>query len=185
MKEYISIPKDKAYHLLNFGPMILVSTVSADNKHNITPIAWQCPVEYDPTTRVLFVTDKDHKAFKNISETGHFIISVPHVSQLHLVKDLGSCSGNDTDKIEKYNINTFNGNKVNCVIPDDVIGFLECKLYKVVDEGSVAIIFGEVIAASADKEAYTGRVLTEKEEGKTIHHLGGSKFFSPSDTTIK
>jgi flavin reductase (DIM6/NTAB) family NADH-FMN oxidoreductase RutF len=184
MATYQQISNNKAYHLLNPGSLILVSSVSGEGVYNIAPIAWQCPVEYDPVTRLLFVCDLEHKTYKNITETKTFIISVPHANQLKLIKDFGGCSGNEIDKFKQLNIHSFKGSKVNSLIPEGVIGFLECKLYNVVIDGAVGLLFGEVVNAMVQEGLYEGRLLTENEECKPIHHLAGKKFYIPGDRVL-
>jgi flavin reductase (DIM6/NTAB) family NADH-FMN oxidoreductase RutF len=184
-KEYIKISNDKAYKLLNTGAMLLISTVSVEGKFDIAPIAWQCPVDYDRVTKLLFVCDKNHKTFKNILETEQFAVSIPHIDQLKLLKDLGSCSGNDIEKIQQFNVQVMETEKISCCVPVNCIAYLECKTSKIIDEGNVAIIFGNVIHAKVDKEAFNRRLLSETESGKTIHHLGGKIFITTSDYLLR
>jgi flavin reductase (DIM6/NTAB) family NADH-FMN oxidoreductase RutF len=185
MKEYQRISNEKAYQLLNPGAMVLISTVSSDGKFDIAPIAWHCPVDYDPITRLLFVTDLSHKTFENVDVTRQFVISVPHINQLEIVKKLGSCSGHDTDKIAKFNLDVFDAEMLNCKIPADCIGYIECKVYNIIKDRDVALIFGEAVFASADKEAFNNRILAETEHGKPIHHLGGKLFYTAYDALKK
>jgi flavin reductase (DIM6/NTAB) family NADH-FMN oxidoreductase RutF len=185
LKDYIKISNDKAYKLLNTGAMLLISSISIEGKFDIAPVAWQCPVDYDRVTKLLFVCDKNHKTFKNISETEQFAVSIPHIDQLKLLKDLGSCSGHDTDKIQQFKIQVIETEKINCCVPVNCIAYLECKTSKIIDEGSVAIIFGNVIHAMVDKEAFNRRLLSETESGKTIHHLGGKIFITTSDHLLR
>ena len=180
MKEYIKISNAKAYHLLNTGALILVSSISKDKKHDVAPIAWQCPVDFEPVTKLMIACDKDHKTFSNISETRQFCISVPHISQLNIVKNLGSCSGHTEDKIRKFNLTTTDCETIHCIAPEDCIAYLECKVYNIIED-ETGLIFGEVINAKADKHAYSGRLLSETEAGKTIHHLGGKVFITTGD----
>jgi flavin reductase (DIM6/NTAB) family NADH-FMN oxidoreductase RutF len=185
MKEYISIANEKAYKLLNTGALVLVCTVSANGQYNIAPIAWHCPVDYDPVTRLLFVTDQSHKTFSNIEETRQFVISVPHFGQVELVKILGSCSGHDTNKIDTLLIETIYAEVINCKVPLDCIGYIECQVYNIVKDKEVALVFGEAVRAKVDKEAFNNRLLSETEAGKPIHHLGGKLFYTASDVIKK
>jgi flavin reductase (DIM6/NTAB) family NADH-FMN oxidoreductase RutF len=179
MKTYKTIALSKAYKLLNTGALIVISTSDANQHHNLAPIAWNCPVEFDPVTQLLLVSDREHKTFKNIKETQKFTVCMPHSSQHKLVTDLGSCSGHDTDKISKYHLPVFKSEKHGYSVPEDVIAYLDCSLIRIIDEGSVAIVIGEVIHAAADAKAFTDRLLSENEEGKTLHHLGGKLFIEP------
>jgi flavin reductase (DIM6/NTAB) family NADH-FMN oxidoreductase RutF len=185
MKEYIKISNEKGYQILNSGALLLISSVSQDKKHDIAPIAWQCPVDFDPVTKIMIACDKEHKTFKNIQETKQFCISVPHIFQLKLVKDLGSCSGNDINKFEKFKLSTINCDIIECIAPDDCIAYLECKVYNINTNDSTGLIFGEVLSVKVDKLAYNGRLLSETEAGKTIHHLGGKVFITTGDQLIK
>jgi flavin reductase (DIM6/NTAB) family NADH-FMN oxidoreductase RutF len=185
MKDYNRISNEKAYQLLNSGVLILVSTVSKDGNYNIAPITWQTPVDYDPVTRLLFVTDIAHKTFSNIEETKQFVISVPHFNQLEIVKQLGSCSGNEIDKIEKFNLEVMDAEMINCKLPVDCIGYIECKVYNIIKDKEVALVFGETVFAKVDPEAFNNRLLTETEAGKPIHHLGGKQFYTAIDAVKK
>ena len=116
MKDYIKLSNEKAYHLLNSGALILVSTRDKKGNQNIASIAWQCPVDYDRATRLLFICDKDHKTFSNIEETNEFVISLPHISQVNLVKNLGSVSGKEVNKFTKFSVPTMADEKIKCLI---------------------------------------------------------------------
>jgi flavin reductase (DIM6/NTAB) family NADH-FMN oxidoreductase RutF len=181
MKDYIKVSNEKAYQLLNSGALLLISSISTDNKHDSAPIAWHCPVEYDPVTKIMIACDQNHKTFMNIRETKQFCVCVPHISQVQMVKDLGSCSGHQNDKLKKYGISTSSCETIDCIAPDDCIAYLECKVYNLIEDDGTGLIFGEVLYARVDKQAYSGRLLSETEAGKTIHHLGGKVFISPGD----
>ncbi len=181
MKTYKQIPLENAYKVLNTGALILISSLSADNRNNLAPIAWNCPIEYDPVTSLLFVCDKTHQTYANISETGKFVVCIPHASQHKLVVDLGSCSGKTVQKIEKFQVNTFKSKQYQLSVPDDCIAYVECKLKRIIDEESVGIIMSEVVYAEVDVNAFTDRLLAETEFGKTLHHLGSEKFISPGN----
>jgi len=176
MKTYKILSPGKAYHLINTGAMLVLSTVSSDGIYNMAPIAWHCPVDYDPVTRMAFVSDAGHKTLKNIKETSKFIACLPHLSQLKLVKELGDISGHSVNKMEKLKLDVIKGEKVDCLILPDCIGYIECTVYRMVDDKEVVMVFGEAVHAAVDENAYSGRLLTENAEGKAIYHLGGKVF---------
>jgi flavin reductase (DIM6/NTAB) family NADH-FMN oxidoreductase RutF len=181
MKTYKTITPDKAYKLLNTGAIILVSTKGRNDVKNLTPIAWNTLVDYEPVTRLLFVCDKEHKTYTNIIEDMRFVVILPHVSQTSLIKQLGSVSGKITDKIQQFEVNIFKSDLYEFDIPEGSIAYLECKVYRILDEGGVSIIFGEVENAKVDDEAFTDRLLSEKDAGKTLHHLGSKQFVQPGN----
>lgn len=185
MNTYKRIPNDKAYQLLNFGAVILVCTSNGNDHYDIAPVAWHCPIDYDPSTRLLIVIDKSHKTFENINYTKQFAIALPHSSQLSLMKELGSCSGHNTDKIKQFNIETYPLEKSNCLAPINCIAYIECNVYNIIYDGEVAMVLGEAINVQVHEEAYTNRILTETEAGKTIQHLGGKTFSTLSNELLK
>lgn len=183
MANYQEIPLNKAYRLLNTGSIVLISTASQTGINNIAPIAWCIPAEMSPT-RVLLAMDGNHKTFKNIQETNKFIVSIPHLNQAKLVRDIGSVSGEDVDKYKDFSIKHFSGNKVNIFIPEDVIGYIECKVFNIFDSDGTMLVIGEALYAAADPTAFQDRLLAEKPAGKTLYHLGGKKFITTGDNII-
>ncbi len=182
---YKTVPKEKIYRIINTNPLLLVSTVSKDKKYDIAPIAWACPQEMEPP-RLLLCMDTGHQTIKNIKETKKLIACIPHISQLDIVKKTGSISGKEKDKFTQFNIKSFSGKMTKCRVPEGVIGYLECKLKKIIKIDSTAIVIADIIYASADKDAFDGeRLLAEKLKGKAIYHLGGKKFVSYANTIIK
>lgn len=183
MIKYSEIPVDKAYRLINHGPVVLVSTCAADGIYNIAPVAWNCPVAKSPTG-ILIAIASCHKTYKNITQSKNFAICVPGKELAVLVSDTGSVSGNDTDKFKKFNISSVKGSKINCLIPEGCIGYLECSLSKEFNTEDVKLVIGECIYAAADARAFAGMLLPENPEGKSLHHLGGDKFATLSGKII-
>ncbi len=179
--EYIEVPLNEAYRLLNTGPLVMVSTVSKDKKYNTAPIAWACPAAKEPA-RVLIGVGKKHKTFSNIEETGVFAAAVPNISQVEMIKSTGSVSGKETDKFGEFNIKSMPAKKIDCIIPESVIGYIECKVINTFSVDKLALIVGEAVYAGADKNAYDGeRLLSETPAGKTVHHLGNKRFMALGD----
>ena len=175
MNKYIEISVDEAYRLFNHGPLVLISTRSAESEYNIAPIAWNCPVRKTPT-RILLVVGRSHKTYENIKKTGQFIVCVPSFSAAEFVRYSGSVSGTEENKFKKRARETIVGEKVDALIPEGMVGYMECILNEEFRYDSVSLIIGETIKAGADEEGFSGRVRPENEKGRTLHHLGGGEF---------
>lgn len=181
---YKKIPRNKIYRLINTNPLLLISTISKNKKYNIAPIAWACPQEMEPP-RLIICISTEHLTFKNIKDTKKFIACVPHISQINIVKKTGSISGREADKFTQFEIKSFTGEKIKCKIPNGVIGYLECKLKKIIKIDETAIVIADIISAAVDTCAFNGeRLLAEKQRGKAIYHLGGKKFATYGDKII-
>jgi len=182
--KYIEIENNKIYKLLNNGCLIIVSTSDKNGNKNIAPIAWQTPVDYDPVTKILIVCDSNHKTSNNIKETKKFVIVIPHKSQKKLVIESGNITGNKFNKIEKLKVNYFLSKNYKYIIPEGSIGYIECELIKEYEEDGVLIFIGKAIFAEVNQESFADRLLCEKDEGKTLHHLGGNIFITSADKIL-
>jgi flavin reductase (DIM6/NTAB) family NADH-FMN oxidoreductase RutF len=182
--EYLEIKKDKIYRLINTCPLLLIATVSKQKKYNVAPIAWVCPAELDPP-RILICIDKSHLTFKNIKETGVFAAAIPDINQIDIVKKTGGVSGKDVDKFEEFKIDSFFSKKLKIKIINKVIGYLECKVKKIITVDSATIVIGDIIYAAARKKAFDGEhLLAHTKYAKAMHHLGKNKFITYGDKVV-
>jgi len=156
--EYKNVPSEEAYALLNCGGLVLVCTRSPEGRYDLAPVAWACPLDYEPTSRVLFVCDPRHATYRNIESSGLFVLALPTPEQRGLVEKAGSVSGRDADKYAAFGIKAFAASKVDALVPELVAAWLECRLLRTVSEGSSSIVLGEVIRASSVPEAWKRRL---------------------------
>jgi len=161
--EYAEVPASKAYELLNPGGLVLVCTRSADGRYDLAPVAWNCPLDYEPVSRVLFVCDPGHRTYEDLVDSGEFALALPCVAQRELVERSGSASGRDVDKYAELGIESVAAREVDALIPAGVAGWLECRLLRVVVEGSSAVVMGEVLRAAALPEAWKLRLHYARE----------------------
>jgi len=183
MKNFKEIPVSTAHRMINHGAVVLVSTRDEKGVYNIAPIAWTSPVSKDPA-QILVVIGKRHKTFQNLEATGEMIVCVPHSSDADMVLRAGSVSGKEENKFETLGIEAFPGNKIDSLIPADSVGYMECRARKTVEMDKVHIYISDVVYAAVDESAFEERLLTEKEAGKTLHHLGSHVFCIPSDRVV-
>ncbi|HUW41451.1 MAG TPA: flavin reductase family protein [Rectinemataceae bacterium] len=156
--DYDDVPLSRAYELLAGGCLIWVCTKSAAGRYDLAPIAWNCPLDYEPSSRVLFVCDKKHATLENLRAGGSFAIALPTPEQMDLVEKTGSVSGRERDKYRDFGIAARPAAAVDALVPEGVAGWLECRLLRAVEEGSVAVVMGEVLAARARSEAWKERL---------------------------
>lgn len=163
------IPAPEAYELLNTGGVVLVCTKGADGRYDLAPVAWCCPLDYEPTSRAMIVLDPGHLTTGNLEASGRFILALPTFAQKSLVERTGSVSGREGDKYEKFGIRAVRGDAVDALIPEGVAGYLECSVIEFRRVGSVAVVSAEVLKAAAVPDAWKRR----------LHHAGGEIFYRP------
>ncbi|HOX32760.1 MAG TPA: flavin reductase family protein [Spirochaetales bacterium] len=168
---YEAVPLEKAYELLNAGGLVLVCTHSDDGRYDLAPVAWNCPLDYEPESRVLFVCDPGHRSYEDLLESGEFVLALPTPEQRELVERTGSASGRDLDKYEAYGIAAHKAEAVDALVPEGVGAWLECRLLRVVIEGSSAIVLGSVLRAMAAPEAWKRR----------LHYVREGLYYRPGE----
>jgi len=175
MTIYKEIKEDVAYRLINHGPVVLVSTRSEKGVYNIAPVAWTCPVEKSPS-RVLIALGRGHKTYENIKETGEFALCVPVEKMAKLVRETGSVTGRKTDKFKEFNIKSFRCSKLDLLVPEDCLGWIETNVSQEFIVDHVSLVIGDTVHAEADREGFSDMVLAGNKNSRTLHHLGGGVF---------
>ena len=169
---YEEVSVADAHELQNAGGLIFVCTHGRDtengedvagSRYDLAPIAWCCPLDYAPVSRLLLVCDTGHRTYRDIVASGEFAIAFPTQAQLGLVEQTGSVSGRDVDKYKEFTIKSLSSKKIDTLIPEGVAGWIECRLIKVVEEGTSAIVMGEALFAAAQHDAWRERVHFVKE----------------------
>lgn len=139
------VPLEEAYTLVTPGLPVLVA--SKGLHYNLAPIGWNTPLDYEPVTKVLFVCDPAHQTAKNIKKTGEFAFCIPVSQKDPAIEQCGSVSDPAADKFEQFSIAGFAAEKTDLRIPASCAAWIECRLIRVIPEGSVEIFLGEAVAA--------------------------------------
>lgn len=169
--KYVDMPAKESFQLLSCGGLALVCTKSPDGRYDLAPVAWACPLDYEPTSRVLFVCDPGHATYANIEASRAFVLALPTPAQRRLVEEAGSRSGRDIDKYAAFGIAAFPATEVDALVPELVAGWLECSLIRTVEEGSASIVMGEVKRARAVPDAWKFR----------LHYASESVMYAPGE----
>ena len=170
--DYKNIAPKEAYALQNAGGLVLICTKGAEGRYDLAPVAWCCPLDYEPVSKLLCVLDTSHKTCLDIQAFKEFVIALPSVAQEGLVMETGSISGNDVDKYKELGIESFAAERVDVRIPAEVLGWIECRLTNLLLEGTSAIVMGEVLNAKSVENAWKER----------IHFVSDGILFKPGAT---
>lgn len=185
MSAYKRIDLEHATRLIGHGPVVWVATKFDDEQYDIAPIAWNMPARKHPPRMVIGV-GKRHLTYENIVATNEFVAAIPVSVQVHAIRNSGSTSGLDVDKFKAFEIEWQQAEKVDCRIPKNCLGYLECKVIEKVDTGHLVLFIADIVAAGADPDGFDGQtVQVDHAKGKTLHHLGDKVFACPSEKTDK
>ncbi|MDP2791421.1 MAG: flavin reductase family protein [Rectinemataceae bacterium] len=155
--KYLEIGLKTAYQLQNAGGLVLICTKGGEGRYDLAPVAWCCPLDYDPVSRFLCVLDIGHKTYKDLEASREFAIALPTAAQKELITRCGSVSGFDVDKYQKFDIASFAGTRADLRIPVGVAGWIECRVSGIIVQGTSGIVMGDALHAEAVEEAWRQR----------------------------
>jgi len=170
----IPVPLDKAYRLIGFGPLILVSSFDG-KKGNIMPVAWNMPVNHGPTQVAVCIGDHSY-THQTVLKTKEFVINVPSAKIIQKVYGCGKCSGRDVNKFEKFELTPLPAKEVAAPLIEECLAHLECK---VIDDSLVEKFNLFIVEAKA---AWANEGVLEdvfQIKNQPLHHLGGNNFMIP------
>lgn len=174
------IDLQKAYCLLNHGPVVLVSSAHGDVR-NVMSAAWVMPLDFDPP-KVAVVIDKGAFSRELIEKSGEFALNIPARRIAEQVLAVGSCSGRDGDKFAASGLRTFSADKIAAPLVEGCIGWLECRLIpEPHTQQAYDLLLGEVVAAHADPRVFDGRWHFADEGSRTLHYIAGGSFFATGE----
>ena len=181
MPDFHPVALEHASRLVNHGPTVLVTSRSRDGaRRNVMAAAWSMPVEFTPP-RIAIVIDKKTFTRELVSDSGAFGICIPGVALADLSFAVGSSSGREFDKLERYGIETITGPALGVpLIETGCAAWLECRLIpEAHTQDAYDTCFGEVLAAAADSRVFERGRWSFRDDNcelQTIHHLGAGNF---------
>ncbi len=161
-----------AHRLLHPQMVVLVTSAFSEEKYNVMTAAWCMPTSFNPPLAAVSISPLRY-THEIISKTGEFVINIPDIELLDVVKYCGSVSGRNVDKFEKTGITPIKGKRVRAPIIKECVAALECLVEKSVDTGDHTIFIGRIvdywIREEVFRDIYTMRF-------KPILHLGGDYY---------
>lgn len=152
----------KAFTLIESGPVVLVTTHDG-KKNNIMTISWTMVVDFTPMFAM--TTGPWNYSFAALRKTKECVIAIPTVDMLDKVVGVGTCSGADTDKFEKFILTPVKGKHVKAPLIKECLANIECKIVDIVENHNIVVL--EAVAAYFDNS---------RKEKRTVHAVGDGTF---------
>ncbi|MGD0281621.1 MAG: flavin reductase family protein [Dissulfurispiraceae bacterium] len=152
----------KAFTLIESGPVVLVTT-SDGKKDNIMTISWTMVMDFTPVFAI--TTGPWNYSYAALRKSKECVISIPTVDLLDKVVGVGTCSGADTDKFEKFGLTPVKGKYVRSPLIKECLANIECKVIDIVQKHNIVVLEG--VAAYFD---------SSRKEKRTVHAIGDGTF---------
>jgi flavin reductase (DIM6/NTAB) family NADH-FMN oxidoreductase RutF len=137
MKKELNLMKSTS----QFAECVGVVTAAYGGKENAMPATWCAPVSFSPTMVTIHISPArfTHELVKRSKEFGLNLLAEDQVPTSRFA---GSCSGRDTNKIEKMDV--FHGEKIKAPLLKGCVANMECKVVDAVEAGDHTIFVGRV-----------------------------------------
>lgn len=152
----------KAFMLMEPGPVVLVTTNNG-GKNNIMTISWTMVLDFAQLFAI--TTGPWNHSYAALRESGECVIAIPTVDLIDQVVGVGTCSGADTDKFEKFGLTPVKASRVGSPLIRECLANIECKVIDIVNRHNIVVLEG--LAAYFD---------SSRKEKRTIHAIGDGTF---------
>ena len=152
----------KAFTLMESGPVVLVTTHDG-GKNNIMTISWTMVVDFTPLFAI--TTGPWNYSYVALRKSRECVIAIPTVDLIDQVVGVGTCSGANTNKFEKFGLTPVKGKDVRSPLIKECLANIECKVIDIVKKHNIVVLEG--VAAYFD---------SSRKEKRTIHAIGDGTF---------
>lgn len=157
-----SLPIGKAFTLMEPGPVVLVTT-NDGQKDNVMTISWTMVLDFAAAFAI--TTGPWNHSYAALRESRQCVIAIPTVDLIDTVVGVGTCSGKDTDKFEKFGLTRVKAGQVRAPLIKECLANIECRVVDIIDRHGIIVLEG--IAAYFD---------AARKEKKTLHAVGDGTF---------
>lgn len=163
-----------ARRILAGAPITLI-TASYRGRHNVIPVAYVMPVSLRPPLVAVSISPERY-SYDIIHKTEEFALNLPARRLVHHVQFLGSVSGDDVDKLELTKLPTFRARRLDTVLLEGCVGWVECALEEEYEAGDHMLLVGRVVAATVEEDAFDDHWLLTDDDEKPLHYLGANYY---------
>lgn len=157
-----TFPLNKAFTLLEPGPVVLVTTHDG-RKSNVMTISWTMVMDFTPLFAI--TTGSWNHSWAALRKTRECVIAVPTVDLLDQVVGVGTCSGSDTDKFARFVLTPLKARRVRAPLIKECLANIECRVVDIVGRHNIVVLEG--VAAHFD---------AARREKRTLHAVGDGSF---------
>jgi len=160
-------PLNKAFTLLESGPVVLVTTADS-GKQNIMTLSWTMVMDFTP--RFAFLTGSWNYSYQALKKTKECVIAVPSVDLSKKTVQIGTCSGANIDKFNKFKLTPLKAEKVSAPLIRECYANIECRIVDHIEKHGIFILDG--LAAWVD---------SKRTEKRCFHAVGDGRFVADGE----
>ncbi len=152
----------KAFSLLEPGPVALLTTYN-HKRYNIMTFSWHMVMDFTP--RFALLTGPWNYSYHALIATEECVISIPTIDLMEKAIGIGTTSGKNTDKFEKFGLTAIKAEEVKAPLIKECYANIECRISDHIEKHDIFVL--EAVYAWIDKY---------RKETKTFHYKGDGTF---------
>ena len=153
---------------------VLATCTDTAGKTNIITLAWHTPLNRTPPLYGISVAPRRH-SHNLITTSKEFVLNFIPYSLAEQADYCGTHSGRTYDKLKETNLTLTPSTTLKTPMIVEAYAHLECKLTKTVPLPDHDILIGEVVAVTADDEAFTNNLLNI-EKRQPLYYIGDNNY---------
>jgi flavin reductase (DIM6/NTAB) family NADH-FMN oxidoreductase RutF len=165
---------EKYYHYAFPMQTVLVTCNDDTGKTNIVTLAWHTPISRKPPLYGISISPKRY-SHALIEKSKEFVINFIPYALVEAAQFCGTNSGRLTDKLCKTGLTLAPTKKVSTPLIKEGYAHLECTVVKSISFGDHTLFIGEVIAASADENAFKNELL-RTDQVHPLYYIGDNAY---------
>lgn len=156
------LPISRAFTLIEPGPVVLVAT-NDGHKDNVMTLTWTMVLDFTPVFAI--ATGPWNHSFAALCERRECVLAIPTADLIDTAIGIGTCSGKDTDKFEKFGLTRAPAGQVGAPLITQCLANIECRVADIVEQHGMVVLEG--LAAWHD---------SARQERRMIHAVGDGTF---------
>jgi flavin reductase (DIM6/NTAB) family NADH-FMN oxidoreductase RutF len=162
--------------------MVAVVTSRYNGKQNVMASGWHTYVGSSPGIYGISIR-KETYTYQLIEQGGVFGVHFMPASFSEMIQAVGTFSGQDIDKFDKFNIPYEQGLKTDIPVLTEAYFAYECKVMNVTSYGDHEWIAGEVLQRYQDKECFLENGLPDFNKLEIPLYVGRSTYLTLNQQT--
>lgn len=158
-------PVEKVRRYLEPGPIVLVSS-AWKGEHNIMTMGWHTVMEFSPSLVGCIISSANH-SFEMVRKSRECVINLPTTALTDEVVGIGTSTGAEIDKFEKFGLTADKAEKVKAPVIRECHASFECRLADASLVNKYNFFIWEVVSA---------RVAASPKHPETLHYKGEGVF---------
>jgi flavin reductase (DIM6/NTAB) family NADH-FMN oxidoreductase RutF len=156
-------PLHKAFTFLEPGPVVLVTT-AGENRPNVMTLSWTMVLDFTP--RFAFMTGSWNYSYQSLLKNRECVIAIPTVELAEKTVQIGSSSGAEIDKFEKFKLTPLHAASVNAPLIEECYANIECLIIDHIEKHNIFVL--DAVEAWIDEKNKSPRFFHAVGDGRFI-----------------